>query len=110
MKNIELNNIELAPLADFDTETSSYYEHYLNRAKDAAKAENITVARVTAPERDTFFQRLMSSFTGLLQPKPDSLARCDVVPNFDSPIDVPAIPSGVSQHGNAALKLTNLGL
>ena len=94
MKNIELNNIELAPLADFETETSSYYEHYLNRAKDAAKAENITVARVAAPEHDTFFQRLMSSFTGLLQPKPDSLASCDVVPNFDSPIDVPAIPSG----------------
>ena len=80
MTNIEIQNIELAPVAGFDIETTSIYERVADRAMAALKAKSNPFAHKNAPEADGFFQRAMNFITGFGKAAPETFT-----PNDDAP-------------------------
>lgn len=97
IKNIDLDAIELAQVADFDHKTSSYGVRLLEkRAIVASKVGNIGDKHRVTPERDSAFQRMLSGLTGLFKPKLKTQSVPDALPCADAGLHVPLPESQIS--------------
>jgi len=109
MKHIDLNTIELVPLTEFDNEASNYAAGVLaKRAIVAPKVGNISAKKTAVVERDSAFQRMMSSVTGLFKPTPVKKGKDDVLPNVapcsETPTALPANHPAIVIRGKQQLR------
>lgn len=86
MKNIAVEAIGLAPIADFDKEPMSYVQRYLaGSTKVVAQAKRVAVALEKRPESDSLFQRFMGFITGRAKFHPK-----EAQPIWDAPLPLVA--------------------
>lgn len=79
--DLDLDALELTPIADFDNETSTYVTRLLaKRAIAASKVGRIDDEHRFTPERDSVFQRMLSAVTGFFKPNQKRYGGQDVYP------------------------------